>query len=144
MKKIEEFFTCYKEAVWQKDAAGLLGLYSKDLIAFDIWDQGFYGSLKQWTPEIQNWLGSLGDEKVQVDFERMQCYASDTIGFASAYISFQAISPEGKVLREMTNRISVGFSKENGVWKVVHQHISAPVSSQDLTAVLDLRTPDIR
>ena len=138
MTEIKNFFTNYKEAVWQKDAAALLGLYNKDLVAFDMWDQGFYGSLKEWTPEIQNWLGSLGDEKVQVDFAEIQSYASDTVGFASAYISFQAILPDGKVLRGMTNRISVGFTKENGGWTVVHQHISAPIRSSDLTAVLEL------
>ncbi|UWX54211.1 hypothetical protein NYZ99_14725 [Maribacter litopenaei] len=47
MKEIEEFFPSYKEAVWQKDAAALLSLYSKELVAFDMWDQGFFGSLKE-------------------------------------------------------------------------------------------------
>lgn len=138
MKEIEEFFPGYKEAVWQKDAAALLSLYSKELVAFDMWDQGFFGSLKEWSPEIKQWLGSLGDEKVRVDFGRIELFQSDDLGFASAYITFQALDADGKVLRGMTNRITVGFSKENDGWKVVHQHISAPVTSQDLTAVLEL------
>ena len=138
MKEIEEFFPGYKEAVWQKDAAALLSLYSKELVAFDMWNQGFFGSLKEWSPEIEQWLSSLGDEKVQVDFEQVKLFQSDDLGFASAYITFQALDLDGKVLRGMTNRITVGFSKENDGWKVVHQHISAPVTSQDLTVVLEL------
>lgn len=138
MTTIEEFFPKYKEAVWHKDAPALLKLYSDKLVAFDMWDHGFYGSLEEWSPEIENWLGTLGDERVQVDFENIKTYQSNTKGFASAYIKFQALNPEGKVLRGMINRISVGFSKEKDQWQVVHQHISAPVSSNDLVAVLDI------
>lgn len=138
MTEIKDFFSSYKEAVWLKDAQALLNLYSPELVAFDMWDQGYYGSLKEWSPEIENWLGSLEEERVQVGFEQVQLYQSDDLGFASAYIKFQALDTDWKVLRGMTNRITVGFSKKSGSWKVVHQHISAPVTSKDLTAVLDL------
>ncbi|TLF42573.1 YybH family protein [Maribacter aurantiacus] len=138
MTETKNFFTTYKDAVWKKDAKALINLYSPEMVAFDMWDQGFYGSLKEWIPEMEHWLGSLGEERVQVDFDRIRLHESDALGFVSGYISFKAIAPDGRVLREMTNRISVGFTKENGDWKVVHQHISAPVRSSDLTAVLEL------
>jgi ketosteroid isomerase-like protein len=35
----------------------------------------------------------------------------------------------------MKNRITLGFSKEKDVWKVVHQHTSAPINS-NLEAIL--------
>lgn len=138
MKDIEAFFRSYTTAVWQKDAAALLSLYDEKLVSFDMWDRGYYKNLQEWSPGIEDWLGSLGDEKVKVDFEMVVTHASETVGFTSGLISFQAISLDGTVLRGMKNRISLGFSKFGNEWKVVHQHISAPVTSENLTAILDL------
>lgn len=138
MKEIEDFFEEYKNTVWQKDATQLLKLYDKEVVSFDMWDLGYYKNLNEWTPDIENWLSSLGEEKVKVDFEMIQVFKSDTCGFASGLIEFQALNSQGAVLRKMKNRITVGFSKFNNGWKVVHQHISAPVSSEDLAAILDL------
>lgn len=138
MKEIEDFFEDYKNAVWQKDATMLLKLYDNEVVSFDMWDIGYYKTLNEWTPEIESWLSSLGDEKVKVDFEMIKVFKSDTNGFASGLIEFQAINTQGEVLRKMKNRITVGFSRFNNGWKVVHQHVSAPVTSENLTAILDL------
>ena len=138
MKDIEDFFSAYKNAVWQKDAASLLSLYDKNVVSFDMWDKGYFKNLQEWSPGIENWLSTLGDEKVNVDFEMVSTHTSGSVGFASGLISFQAIAPNGTILRGMKNRISLGFSKSGDEWKVVHQHISAPVTSENLTAVLDL------
>lgn len=80
----------------------------------------------------------MGEEKVKVDFEMIKVFKSDTNGFASGLIEFQAINTQGAVLRKMKNRITVGFSRFENGWKVVHQHVSAPVTSENLTAILDL------
>lgn len=138
VKEIDDFFVAYKNAVWHKNPAALLMLYDSEAVQFDMWDKGYYTSLQEWTPEIEDWLGSLGEEKVKVDFEMIKIHKSDTIGFASALIQFQAVSEQGAVLRSMKNRITIGFSRGQDGWKVVHQHVSAPVSSEDLTAILDL------
>jgi ketosteroid isomerase-like protein len=138
MKEIEDFFEDYKNAVWQKDATTLLKLYDNEVVSFDMWDIGYYKTLNEWTPEIENWLSSLGEEKVKVDFEIIKVFKSDTNGFASGLIEFQAINTQGAVLRKMKNRITVGFSRFENGWKVVHQHVSAPVTSENLTAILDL------
>lgn len=138
MKDIEDFFSAYKNAVWQKDATSLLSLYHKNVVSFDMWDKGYYKNLQEWSPGIENWLSTLADEKVNVDFEMVASHTSGTVGFASGLISFQAISKEGKVLRGMKNRITLGFSKFGDEWKVVHQHISSPVTSENLAAILNL------
>ncbi len=80
----------------------------------------------------------MGEEKVKVDFEMIKVFKSDTNGFACGLIEFQAINTQGAVLRKMKNRITVGFSRFKNGWKVVHQHVSAPVTSENLTAILDL------
>ena len=86
---------------------------------------------------ITNWLTSLKEERVNVNFEMIEIQENENIAFASALIQFQAISADDKIIRSMKNRISLGFVKKDGCWKVKHQHTSAPIDS-NLKAILDI------
>lgn len=134
--EIEDFFKIYQTSAWQKDPMAMINLYDEQAIIFDMWDQGYEVNPLAWNKTIKDWLGSLDEEKVKVDFDMVSIHQSDNIGFASALIGFQAISSEGAILRSMRNRITLGFTKSDYGWKVIHQHTSAPISFEGLTAIL--------
>ena len=136
--EIEDFFRMYQTSAWSKDAAAMIDLYPEQIVIFDMWDQGYILNSTEWAKTIKDWFGSLGEEKVKVAFEKVNIHQSNNIGFASALIQFEAISTEGAVLRSMKNRITLGFSKFDNGWKVIHQHTSAPISSSGLSAILDI------
>ena len=136
--EIKEFFEIYQTSAWNKDTMAMINLYDEQVIVFDMWDRGYELNALAWFKIIEDWLGSLNEENVKVEFEMVQIHQSDKIGFASALIQFQAISDNGAILRSMKNRITLGFSKFEYGWKVIHQHTSAPVSSDRLTAILDI------
>jgi ketosteroid isomerase-like protein len=136
MEKIQDFFTAYSQAAWEKDVARMIGLYHQKVVIFDLWEQGYLTGLAAWSGVITDWLGSLGEEQVKVSFERIELHEDEKVGFGSALISYQAISPEHRILRSMKNRITLGFLKANGVWKVVQQHTSAPIDGE-LHAILN-------
>jgi ketosteroid isomerase-like protein len=136
--EIKDFFEIYQNAAWSKDTKSMINLYSEQCVIFDMWDQGYNSNSSEWKKIIIDWLGSLDDEKVKVDFEMVKIHQSDNIGFASALIQFQAISSKGIVLRRMKNRITLGFKNSEDGWKVIHQHTSAPIKSDDITAILDI------
>jgi ketosteroid isomerase-like protein len=64
-------------------------------------------------------------------------HENEKIAFASALIGYEAISMEQVILRSMKNRISLGFEKTGGIWKVKHQHTSAPLDSS-FQAIFDI------
>ena len=136
--EIEDFFKIYQHSAWHKDTTAMVNLYDEHAVIFDMWDQGYNSDSSEWTKIITDWLGSLGEEKVKVEFEMVKIHQSGNVGFASALILFRAISSEGAVLRSMKNRITLGFSKFEDGWKVIHQHTSAPIKSDGLTAMLDI------
>jgi len=134
--KMEEFFKIYQNAAWHKNTTAMISLYDKHAVIFDMWDQGYTSNATEWEKAIIHWLEGLGEEKVKVEFEAIKSHQSGNVGFASALIQFQAMSGDGTVLRSMKNRITLGFSKSEEGWKVVHQHTSAPIDSNELTAIL--------
>jgi ketosteroid isomerase-like protein len=136
MKTIQEFFTIYKQSAWQKDSESMINLYDDDIVIYDMWNHGYQTGLTEWSVVIKNWLGSLGHEDVKVTFDMIHVHEADNVGFGSALITYQAISPDTTILRSMKNRITLGFIKVGDRWKVVHQHTSAPINS-DLTAILN-------
>lgn len=136
MKKPEDFFTIYKQSAWEKDTESMIGLYSKDVVIFDMWTHGYQTGLTQWSREIKDWLGSLGDERVNVIAELKEIRESDNVAFGSALLTYQAIATDNAIIRSMKNRITLGFIKENDDWKVIHQHTSAPINS-GLHAILN-------
>jgi ketosteroid isomerase-like protein len=101
-----------------------------------MWINGYQTGLTEWSGVINDWLSSLGEEKVNVIFEMIEIHEHGNIGFGTALITYQAISADTTILRSMKNRITIGFRKENDTWKAIHQHTSAPINS-DLVAILN-------
>jgi ketosteroid isomerase-like protein len=135
MKKTEDYFTIYKQSAWDKDTESMIGLYDDNVLIFDMWKNAYQTGLTGWSVVIKDWLGSLGEEKVNVIFEMIEIHEGDNIGFGSALITYQAISTANTVIRSMKNRITLGFIKDKDRWKVRHQHTSSPISSK-LEAIL--------
>lgn len=136
MKHPHDFFTIYKQTTWNKDSERMIALYADEVMIYDMWAKGYQTGLSEWSGVIKDWLSMLGEEKVNVIFDMITMHESGDVAFASALVSYQAIAPDGTILRAMKNRITVGFQKKNGVWKVIHQHTSAPINDA-LTAILD-------
>jgi ketosteroid isomerase-like protein len=134
-KMVEDFFPLYKNFAWEKDSESMIKLYDENAIVFDMWNKGHYLGLTEWSAIIKQWLGSLNDERVNVNFEKINIEKGETVSFASAIIQYQAISKNNSVIRSMRNRITLGFTKSNNTWKVVHQHTSAPING-NLQAIL--------
>jgi ketosteroid isomerase-like protein len=129
MKSPQDYFTIYKQSAWNKDTESMIALYHDNVVIFDMWNQGYQTGLTDWSNVIKDWLGSLGDEKVNVIFEMIEIHEGNDVGFGSALITYQAISTSNTILRSMKNRVTLGFIKQKDEWKVIHQHTSAPINS---------------
>jgi len=55
---------------------------------------------------VTGWFGSLGQERVQVEFESPRVVVADTMAMATAFVTFAALSPDGKPLRSLQNRLT--------------------------------------
>ncbi len=131
-KQIQEVFDGYKSAVFEKDAEAFLSHYTEDIHIFDLWEKWSYEGIDAWRGMVTGWFGSLGDEKVVVDFDDIQVNASDDIAIAHAYITYKALSVDGQELRSMNNRLTLALKRTKSGWKIFHQHSSAPIDGDTL------------
>lgn len=136
MKQLQDYFTIYEQATWNKDIESMIRLYDDNVVIYDMWTNGYQTGLTEWSIAIKDWLGSLKNENVKVIFEMIEIHESGDIGFGSALITYQAISVDDAILRSMKNRLTIGLKKKKGIWKVIHQHTSAPINSE-LVAILN-------
>jgi ketosteroid isomerase-like protein len=130
------FFEAYKSAVLNKDVEGLMALYDKDVLAFDVWDAWSLLGDGQWREMTRDWLESLGSESVVVEFEDIRTFQGGDIAGASAFGIFKAVSETGEILRSMRNRLTWVAARKGDGWKIVHQHTSVPIDSKALKAIL--------
>jgi ketosteroid isomerase-like protein len=69
MSEIERIAERYAAAVYARDEAALLALYDERVVIFDMWDRWSYQGRQAWAEMVRTWFGSLGDERVAVEFE---------------------------------------------------------------------------
>ena len=134
-------FEAYRSAVLNKSVERLMALYDEDVLAFDTWDAWSLAGAREWREMNQDWLGSLGSETVEVEFEDTRTYQGGDTAAASAVLTFRAVSETGEILRSMQNRLTWVAARRGDRWKIVHQHTSVPIDSKALKAVLHRPAP---
>ena len=125
---MEEMLEAYAAAVRAKDVDAFVGLYEDDIRTFDLWSVWAYDGKPEFREMVREWFISLpDDEVVEVEFDEIRTQGGEDVGGLSAYTTFRAVSPEGKELRSMNNRLTWVLRKdEEGSWKIAHEHTSAP------------------
>jgi uncharacterized protein (TIGR02246 family) len=135
-EQIEELLGAYRAAVRAKDVDAFVAIYDDDARIYDTWHWSYDG-LEAWRAMATEWFGSLGDDQVAVEHSDVQVVAEDGIAVVSAYTRFAGVSATGEELRAMDNRLTWALRKtDDGAWKVIHEHTSAPGSFE--TGKLDL------
>jgi ketosteroid isomerase-like protein len=104
---------------------------------FDMWGAWSHDGIDTWREMAEGWFGSLGDERVRVEFDDVQTTVGEDVAVLSAFVTFAGLSADGNELRSMNNRLTWGLRKTAGTWKVVHEHTSAPVEMA--TGKVDLK-----
>lgn len=85
---------------------------------------------------VADWFGSLGSEQVIVELNNAQVITEHSIAIAHAFVTFKGISADGETLRAMQNRFTWLLKNREGVWKILHEHSSAPIDFETSKVIL--------
>jgi ketosteroid isomerase-like protein len=123
----ETLTAAYSEAVLAKDPGRLAAMYDANVRVFDAWESWSYDDLSAWRPNLDDWLGSLGEETVQVRFDDVSASDHGDMGFLSAIVTYAAQDRAGKTLRSLQDRLTWVLTRKDDAWVIAHQHTSFPV-----------------
>ncbi len=124
---IVRVFDAYRDAVFVKDVDAFVALYDREVVIFDMWDVWSYNGLAAWREMVKGWFGSLGADRVAVEVDDVQTLVTQDMAMAHALITYKGLSAEGQELRAMQTRLTWVLRPDNGTWKILHEHTSAPV-----------------
>lgn len=129
----------YASAVLAKDSEALKSLYHPEVIVFDAWGRWAYRDRTEWGAAIAAWLGSLGTERVRVEFEVASAGSDANVAWLQAFVDYIAIDGQGQRLKSLTHRLSWVGRFIEGRWLVVHEHTSAPAEFETKQIMLARR-----
>lgn len=135
-KPIIQVLDSYKAAVTKKDVDAFIALYDQDVCVFDMWGEWSYKGIEAWRKMVTDWFGSLGAERVIVDFNGVQTILGNDIAIAHAFVIYKGVSADSDELRSMQNRLTWALKHKDGIWKIVHEHTSAPVNFETSKVIL--------
>jgi len=135
-KVILQVLDAYKAAVNAKDVDTFVSLYDQDVTVFDMWGEWSYKGVEAWRRMVTDWFGSLGNERVVVELNSAQVITEHNIAIVHAFVTFKGISAEGEALRAMQNRFTWVLKNREGVWKILHEHSSAPIDFETSKVIL--------
>jgi ketosteroid isomerase-like protein len=133
---LSSLFDTYKSSVLNKDGDALMSIYGHDFVAFDMWGAWCLVGDGPWREVIQKWLGSLGSGTVVIEFDDINIIPGDDVSAAHATVTYRGLSDTGEILRSMQNRLTWIAKRTDGIWKIVHQHTSAPIEPGTMIARL--------
>ncbi len=116
----------YKAAVHAKDADAFAALYDANVRVFDMWGEWSCEGIDAWRAMAVGWFQSLASERVIVGVDDLRMELADDLATAQAFLTYTAVSAEGRELRSMNNRLTLVARRKEGAWKIVHEHTSAP------------------
>lgn len=131
---VREALARYSAAAYEKNVDSFVSLYADDVHVFDMWNQWELRGIEAWRKMAQGWFGSLGTERVVVTASDVASTTTAELAVGHATLTYAAVSPEGKELRSLDNRLSIALRKSGDTWKIFHEHTSGPIDHQTLVA----------
>lgn len=117
----------YVRAVDEKDVDAFVALYDHAVRVFDTWGRWSYEGATAWRETVQAWFGSLGDQRVAVEWDDASSLVDGDMAAAHAFVTYRGLSADGSELRAMQNRLTWVLRRRAGEgWRIAHEHTSAP------------------
>jgi uncharacterized protein (TIGR02246 family) len=124
--EIRQLIAHWAKAVREEDLAGIRADHDPDILMFDVPPPFLSLGLDAY---MATWDGFLASQAkpVQFDFREVAIHAGTDVAFATAIGRCCDLSSGEKV--DLDFRLTMGFRKRDGRWRVVHEHHSVPATA---------------
>ena len=114
----------WTEAVRARDIDRLMSHYAPDVVVFDLTPASSYVGAARYRQRIEGWF-SAWQGPIHCERKDLSITAGEDVAFSSSLTHNSGVGPGGEKIAFWV-RVTVGFRKIDGRWKVVHEHVSMP------------------
>jgi len=124
-------------AVRSRDVAGIMACYAPDVVAYDAIAQlqfkGVSAYGKHWQACLELCAGPMVFEMRELNIE-----ADDDVAFAHWLNRCGGTNEQGEE-KSSWMRVTAGYRRIKGTWRIVHEHFSAPFDMASGKAIFDAK-----
>jgi ketosteroid isomerase-like protein len=112
-------------AIRNRDADAAVRYYSEDAVNFDLAPPLAYRGPEATDPaELRGWFESWSGP-IGLTFDRLEIHHADEIAFVHGLMRMTGPRVDGSQT-DVWVRITLGLEKQDGTWRIVHEHQSFP------------------
>jgi ketosteroid isomerase-like protein len=127
----------YVSAIRARDLDAITAHYSPDIVAFDAILQLQFRGLEAYRQHWQMCLESMHGE-MSFEIHELTLHAHGDLAFGHYLCRCGGTDEQGQAHGGWM-RVTAGFAKLGGDWKLLHEHFSAPFDPQSGKALFDLQ-----
>lgn len=124
------------EAVRNKDAEAIAANFHPDVVAFEMAPPLRGRGVRKVKETADAWLSSW-EGPLEYEVAEAKVFASGDVAFTHGLEHVKGTKKGGQKV-DMWFRTTMGLVRENGRWRIVHQHVSEPFDMTTFQAKLDL------
>lgn len=135
--RIRERLDEWARALRAKDLDALMALYAPDTVTFDLMPPSQVEGAERYRKNFERWFAAMPGP-IDYEVHDLRITTGDDVAFCHSLSHVTGTRPNGEKA-DYWVRVTVGFTKSDGRWMMIHDHVSMPIDMRTGKAVPDLR-----
>ena len=135
--QIRQLIEQWGQALHAKDLKTLMSYYAPDILTFDILPPLQYQGINAYRKNFEAWFAAV-QGPIEYETRDLRIVTSAEVAFCHSLNRVRSTRTTGEHTATWV-RVTVGFRKIEGTWRITHEHVSVPCDMETSQALLDLQ-----
>jgi uncharacterized protein (TIGR02246 family) len=135
--QIRQLIEQWTQALYAKDLNTLMSYYPPDILTFDILPPLQYQGVEAYRKNFEAWFAGV-QGPIEYETRDLRIVTGEEVAFCHSLNRVRSTRTTGEHT-ETWVRVTVGFRKMEGTWRITHEHVSVPCDMETSHALLDLQ-----
>jgi uncharacterized protein (TIGR02246 family) len=135
--QIRQLIEQWAQALHAKDLNTLMSYYAPDILTFDILPPLRYQGVDAYRKNFEAWFAAV-QGPIEYETRDLRITTGEDVAFCHSLNRVRSTRTTGEQ-SETWVRVTVGFRKMEGTWRITHEHVSVPCDMETSHALLDLQ-----
>jgi uncharacterized protein (TIGR02246 family) len=135
--QLRQLIEQWTQALYAKDLNTLMSYYAPDILTFDILPPLQYQGVDAYRKNFEAWFAAV-QGPIEYETRDLRIVTGEEVAFCHSLNWVRSTRTTGEHT-ETWVRVTVGFRKIEGTWRITHEHVSVPCDMETSQALLDLQ-----